>query len=207
MQIGDRFGRLTVSGPKFSRKPGKWIRYYAPCTCDCGTEKDVLVGSLKRGSTTSCGCLRREIHTTHGEGDTGKNRLYAVWVSMKQRCTNPKHPQWAGYGGRGIAVCEAWSADYPTFRTWSQENGYTDGLTLDRIDNDKGYSPENCRWVTRLVNNNNTRTNHRIEAFGEEQTLAQWSRDPRCRVGRITLLTRIRRGWDAERAISAPPLW
>lgn len=131
-------------------------------------------------------------------------RVYRIWRSMKSRCLDPNHPPYKDYGGRGITVCDDW-LDSVKFIDWAMANGYTDYLQLDREDNDLGYSPENCRWVTPGVNARNRRDNVYLHAFGESKLLLDWFEDERCNVGSIiTLRGRLRRGWHAERAISAP---
>ena len=104
-----------------------------------------------------------------------KTKLYRVWEKMKSRCNNPNNRNYPDYGGRGIFICDEWN-DFVPFYEWSQENGYEEGLTIDRIDNDGGYSPDNCRWVTQTENANNKRSNKWIEWNGETKTIAQWAR-------------------------------
>lgn len=146
--IGKRFGRLTVIGRLPSRGHGKGTKLI--CRCDCGNETEVFASNLTRGHTTSCGCLKREIvaagaHTTHGKRQT---RLYEIWRSMKQRCTNPNKINYARYGGRGIKVCSEWMESFEAFYEWATTHGYKDDLSLDRINNDGNYEPGNCRWAT-----------------------------------------------------------
>lgn len=143
---GMRFGRLVAVEQTEERKHGKvlWL-----CKCDCGKLCSVMSTRLVSGHTTSCGCyvsdLRTELNTTHGGTHT---RLYSIWDSMKTRCNNPKSKTYSYYGGKGITVCPEWEKSFEAFRDWALANGYADNLTLDRIDSDKGYAPDNCQWAT-----------------------------------------------------------
>ena len=153
--IGQRFGRLTVLEECACDKKGTFYK----CQCDCGNiTRPIFGASLRFGRTQSCGCLHREglvaRNTIHGKYYT---KLHGVWNNMKQRCSNPNHQKWTDYGARGITVCDEWKDDFRAFHDWAMANGYEDHLTIDRIDNDKGYSPQNCRWVTMQVQRHNRR--------------------------------------------------
>ncbi len=136
----------------------------------------------------------------HGET---KTRLHKIWTSMKQRCHNPTTQGFENYGGRGISVCDEWRNDYLEFKNWSLNNGYSDVLEIDRTDNDRGYAPDNCRWVTKSANCRNTRRNNLVEAFGEIKTISDWAEDKRCAVNHGTLRSRLVRGTNPEDAISS----
>ncbi len=199
---GQKFGRLEVK-VSVGRDKGRdslWV-----CFCDCGGTTTVKGNNLKNGNTQSCGCLQREqmskAKTTHGHC---KNRLhtkeYNNWQAKMQRCYNPKHKYYKDYGGRGIKVCEQWH----TF-----ENFYADvgdipkGMTLDRIDNDGDYEPENWRFATQGEQMNNTRRNVHITYNGETKTVTQWAKD--LNMSAATLRYRlIAPGWTTELALTTP---
>jgi len=199
---GQRFGNLTViaEGPKTNSGRTTWV-----CRCDCGKEKIVRAHNLKRGTTISCGChkyaLAKERLTKHGDS---QKRLYRIWWNMIHRCEYKKSNRYKNYGGRGISVCEEWRNSYEEFRDWALSNGYSDDLSIDRIDVDGNYCPKNCRWVTEEVQANNTSKNHLIYWQGKRQSLAQWEKEIGFRSG--TLSQRISRGWSIEKALSTPIL-
>lgn len=147
------FGRLTAI-TKTQNYPAKWL-----CKCICGNTKEILQGALRSGVTKSCGCLKIELLNERKikHGDTGKS-LHNVWIAMRQRCSNPNNAAYSLYGGRGIQVCPEWN-DYTLFKEWALNNAYEEGLYLDKINNDLGYFPENCRWVTSQTNSRNIRKN------------------------------------------------
>lgn len=156
---GQRFGRRTVIGRAGSDRRGcaTWL-----CLCDCGNESVVTGAELRKNRSGSCGCMRKERLTIHGKK---KTRLYKVWEGIKTRCYNPSHKAYERYGGRGITVCDEWLHDFQVFFNWAVANGYDEHAprgqcTIDRIDNDRGYSPDNCRWVDAKTQNNN-RSNSR----------------------------------------------
>lgn len=183
LNSGDRYGRLVVieRAPDYVTKSGKKYPRYL-CQCDCGNKKVIDSRNLYKGLTLSCGCLHKErtsaANSTHRDTDS---RLYNVWSAIKRRCYNPTVPEYKRYGARGIDMCQDWKDNYESFMKWAMKNGYDPDAprgqcTIDRIDNNKGYYPENCRWVSNIVQLNNISTNHNISHNGEEHSIADWSR-------------------------------
>ena len=148
--IGEKFGRLTVIGEGIKKQGHRYVE----CLCECGNILYVRDYKLKSGHTKSCGCLKRNQKTSLIHG-LSKERIHKEWRGMLHRCKNPSASHYENYGGRGIDVCEEWKYDFMAFYEWSMKNGYSDDLTLDRKDNDNGYSPDNCRWVTHIENCHN----------------------------------------------------
>ena len=151
---GQRFGRLTVVRREETKnKHTMWL-----CVCDCGNEIVADGYNIKYAHTTSCGCVQKErtskANRTHGNRNT---RLYRIWNCMKNRCYRKSYHAFDHYGGRGIKVCDEWKDDFQAFYKWAMSNGYEDNLSIDRVDNDKGYSPDNCRWATMADQNKNKR--------------------------------------------------
>jgi len=193
---GKRFGRLVViSRTESPRKTEtRW-----ECQCDCGKIISTDGSRLKRGITKSCGCLANELTSLrskkHGMFGT---RLYRIWFNMKQRCANAKHVAYKNYGGRGIKVCDEWQ-DFEPFYKWAIANGYNDNLTIDRIDNNKGYSPDNCKWVSDKEQGQNKRNNRLICINGETHTIAEWFR--LSGIKESTLRWRIKEGVPVEKLL------
>lgn len=157
---GQKFSRLLVIRRDVSKKGrSSWL-----CKCDCGKETIVLGQDLKSGHTHSCGCMYKKSCYR----DT---RLYQIWKGMKKRCSNKKHHHYINYGGRGIDVCAEWKNDFNIFYDWAIVNGYTKNLTIDRIDVNGNYCPENCRWTTMKEQQRNRRNNHIIKG----KTIAEWA--------------------------------
>lgn len=166
---GQRFGKLVVIAYVGKKKTGEQYKSLWKCICDCGNEKITDVEALRSGHTTSCGCVHKEMISklNRKHGFAHKCSLYSVWKSMNGRCSNPKDKSYKNYGGRGITVCEEWQNDFMSFYFWAYSNGYKEEklenglniLTLDRIDNDDNYCPQNCRWVTNAEQAKNKQNN------------------------------------------------
>ena len=196
--LGSRFTRWEVVGETIYGEGDSRV----PCKCDCGTYKQVLRNELVRGGSPSCGCLRKErlraSHISHGLFYTP---IYRVWSGMINRCNSPISAAYKNYGGRGITVCPEWQ-DVTVFAKWAQCSGYSEELEIDRTDNNAGYSPENCRWVTKSQNCRNRRSSSQVTIFGENKCLADWAEDERCSVAYSTLECRLRAGWKPEIALT-----
>lgn len=199
---GKKFGRLTVL-KRVNNQKGKdtvWL-----CRCDCGNLTEVTSGHLKDGHTKSCGCFGRErtseTFKTHGMSDT---RLYRIYKKMYRRCYRPQTKWYENYGGRGITICPEWLGEhgFESFAKWAFENGYADNLSIDRIDNDKGYSPDNCRWATAKEQANNTRSTVFLTYNGETKPVSEWSEITGIRQDTLTM--RKRSGWTDEEIIETP---
>lgn len=160
--VGQRFGRLTVTARAgILRKQSAWA-----CRCSCGSEVFLPANYLRSGDTTSCGCLLREHQTkgsvVHGHAIVGSTSpTYNSWRAMHERCRLPSHPAYKNYGGRGVAVCDRWRS-FPAFLADMGER--PEGLTIDRIDVNKGYEPSNCRWATRTQQIANRRSTRKVAA-------------------------------------------
>lgn len=182
--------------PSGAHRPMWW------CRCSCGNERAFLASNLLRGTSLSCGCLQKELLSkrklTHG-GYANKEKLYSVWLGMRKRCCCETESHFKYYGACGIKVCAEWVNDYSVFRTWSLENGYREGLSIDRIDVNGDYSPQNCRWATATVQQNNRRTCINLTYNGETHTLKEWSRIRNIKYP--TLYQRYHLRWSVERML------
>lgn len=188
---GQRFGRLTVVG--YVNNKAVHVR------CDCGNEKKVQAGALRRGATTSCGCLRAEQLSArrlkHGMTDTPE---HSTWMRMRQRCEDPNNVSFRLYGGRGIKVCDRWRKSFANFL--ADMGPRPAGASLYRINPNGDYAPENCRWATPTEQCNNKRANVRIEFRGRVQTVAEWARE--LGIKDATLRRRLRMGEPVEKAFN-----
>lgn len=168
--VGVKHNRLTCISRLHNYSKS---RTHLLCICDCGNLTIVELSRFKNGHTKSCGCSRKGINATHGGRYT---RLYEIWCGMKKRCYNKRCKAYSRYGKRGISICDDWLDSFSNFELWSKDNGYDENLTLDRIDNDGDYEPNNCRWVNRYIQANNRSTNKIVYYNGSSDTLANWCR-------------------------------
>ena len=195
-----KVGRLLVLsevfGHKYTGKHRKWL-----CLCDCGNTREVFQDRLAKGGVVSCGCWQKEVttkrQTTHG---MSKTKVHFAWKALLSRCENKNNPAWKHYGERGITVCDRWHS----FENFLDDMGDIpfDGAEIDRIDNDAGYSPENCRWATRSEQCNNTRQNVFVTICGETKTVAQWAKASG--VADRTIRNRLRAGVIGRMLLDAP---
>ena len=168
--IGKRFGKLIIIKKLSSGNDGvRWL-----CKCDCGNETIVTTHKLNSGNTKSCGCLVSAVNKTHGLSNT---RQWKIWEGIKQRCFNINHPRYKDYGGRNITMCDEWANNFMSFYDWSMKNNYDDYLTLDRIDVDKGYNPDNCRWVDNNTQAHNKRLDKLYTYNGKTLSVRDWCKE------------------------------
>lgn len=170
------------------------------CLCECGNYAFVRASALRSGEVVSCGCAQRKAaqRIDHGQAKKGRHsREYDTWVAMRYRCSNENCPEWENYGGRGISVCARWDL----FENFFEDMGARPaGMSLERIDVNGGYAPENCKWATPKDQARNLRKTIRISAFGETKPLTQWAEE--LGINERRLRNRIQRGWDPEAALS-----
>lgn len=204
---GKKYNKLTAIEEVGKDKSGtyRWL-----CKCDCGGTVIVKTSELKNGHVKSCGCAKSEAakrrikdtgfafcnsRKTHGMSNT---RIYRIWKDIKRRVKNPNRQNYKFYGARGITICQEWEESFEAFYEWAIKNGYEDNLEIDRIDNDKGYCPKNCHWVTRAENSNNKRTSRLVTYNGETRTVMEWSRF--FNIPYTKLIYRLNMGWSLEKA-------
>lgn len=198
IKSGDRFSRLTIIKEVDSRKKARFFL----CRCDCGIEKEIRMVLLTNGDTKSCGCYKREhlLNMIYKNG-LSRTKPYAIWNSMKQRCCNKNSKAYEHYGARGVRVCDEWM-DFEIFYDWTINNGYQEGLTLERIDVNGNYEPSNCTWIPQSEQSNNTRRSRIILYEGKEQNLRQWANELNIKYD--TLFGRLSKGWSIKKAFETP---
>ena len=196
--LGEKHHRLLIVADITTNK--RRPRYQ--CLCDCGKMVEVDYADMLRsyGGTKSCGCYRRERATKHGHRNT---RLYSIYTAMKTRTTNTNTPGYKNYGGRGIQLCGEWQESFEAFYEWAIKNGYADNLSIDRIDVNGNYEPNNCRWSTPKEQANNTTRTVYLTYKGQTKTLQEWAKE--IGIKDSTLYARVCvYGWDDEKAITTP---
>lgn len=202
--IGQKFGRLTVVSRAENDKHGKTMWN---CICDCGNTKEKPTGSreLLSGNTKSCGCLKvqklneSKASSTHG---MSRSALYTIWRNMKSRCYNKSNCSYKDYGERGIVVCDEWKHSFSIFAEWAKRNGYSKGLSIDRINVNGNYEPSNCRFSTSKVQANNRRNNVIISLNGKNHTVSEWSEITG--LSSYMIYQRLKKGWSGKDAITIP---
>ena len=203
---GQRFGYLTViekAGSDPKRAEWRWL-----CRCDCGNLTIVPSYRLRHGGVTSCGCHQFDRNFCSKKAKNNP-RLWRIYRGMLTRCTNPKYEYYYRYGGRGIKVCDEWNT-FDAFCDWALANGFDPNaparqISIDRIDVDGDYSPQNCRFANAKEQANNTSKNRYVTAFGKTQTISQWADETG--IKRSTLYGRLFKcGWSVEEALSIPKL-
>ena len=198
-------GRLTQVGFSFTISQGRRKVRHAVFQCECGQRLVMKIGNVKSNGSQSCGCLHREISRQLLTGNTNtrthnlkKTGTYNSWQSMKSRCSNEKQASFPQYGGRGLVVCDRWRNSFENFL---EDMGVRpEGCSIDRIDNEKGYSPDNCRWSSSKQQNRNRRNNVMLTIDGESKTVAEWCENPSA-ASDGNIYYRIERGWSAKEAV------
>ncbi len=207
------FGRLTVIKRAEDRRfPSGGVDSMWECRCVCGRTCVVSGGNLRKGNTQSCGCFHKEKvaqmgkdNTKHGaarhNSQSKRIRLYTIWKSMRERCNNKNHSSYKYYGGRGIEVCPEWES-FSSFKKWALENGYSDNLSIDRIDVNGNYAPSNCRWADNVTQSNNRRNVALITIGCQTKCLSDWAKTSGVPVWKIR--DRLRKGLQGNDLIALP---
>lgn len=195
IKAGSRYGSLTVIGEgKTLRLPSGQTNRTILCKCDCGSTKEIRLLHLVRGRIITCGCTR------HGASGS---KLHNTWRGMRNRCRSAKYIDAHRYFERGITVCKEWEK-YPAFEKWALSHGFKEGLTIDRINNDLGYSPDNCRFVSQAVNANNREVTRFVVYHGKRMPFQDALRESNKYGHHRTIAARISRGWQTDQALDIP---
>lgn len=192
--VGSKFGSWLVTERDFC---STGCGVYWTCVCDCGVERSVEASRLKSGKSKSCG---------HAKPTKKNDPVYRTWCAMRFRCNNKNASDYKYYGGKGVFVCQQWTR-FDQFKKWADESGYANGLTIDRIDPNGNYTPDNCRWATRKEQSRNKTNNRLLTLWGESKTITEWAEDPRCLCkSRRSISDRLAGGWLLEESLTVPPL-
>lgn len=192
---GNKYNRLTVLERVEGTTPATWR-----CICDCGNITFVRGQNLKSGAVKSCGCLLHEKHNTHHLSQT---KIYHIWHAMINRCYYKKGKAYKNYGGRGIKVCEDWKKSFDSFYAWSIDNGYQEGLSIERINNNDDYKPTNCKWIKRSEQAQNRRRNYSVTINGVTKNLTEWCIEYGVDYGLVHNRCH-KLHWDFEKALTTP---
>ena len=209
LEKGQKFGELVIiklhhKKQYIDKKGVIRNREYYLCQCDCGNIKVIEKSQLTTGHTKSCGCLQKKItskkHKTHG---LSKNKIYFIWCSMKDRCYRQNSNDYLNYGGRGITICDEWKNDFKTFYQWAINNGYKEGLTIERINVNDNYKPSNCTWIENALQSKNKTNSHYLTYNDKTQIIEDWAKEMKLNNG-ATISGRLKRGWSIEEALTTP---
>ena len=197
---GERFKHLIAIEELPERTKDGKIVYL--CKCDCGNNRKVKATELRNGKVTSCGCVHgNKRYNNFSMENPDDKRLYRIWKDMLRRCEDQRREDYTRYGARGVKVCIEWQ-DFNKFLEWSRNNGYSNGLSIDRVDTDGNYEPSNCRWTDNKTQANNKRNNHILTYLGKTQSMAAWASE--MDISYSALRARLRRGWSTEKALTMP---
>lgn len=193
----EKYGKLTIIGLDHQKTYANGsVVNFVKCKCDCGNEKIINYSNIKRGLVKSCGCITK---TANG---MSKTRIYQIYRHLKNRCYSQKDINYKNYGGRGIKVCQEWKDNFMNFYNWAINNGYQENLTIDRIDVNGNYEPNNCRWVNMRTQQNNRTNNRILEYKGQKKTITEWANY--CGLSYRNLHYRLNNGYTIEQAIEKP---
>ena len=199
--VGEKFGSLSVIKrvPSLSSKYSLWL-----CHCDCGKDVVVRGGNLASGNSKSCGCKKMDIGRRSLKHGMSNTRLYHIHSWMKERCSKPYSSAYRWYGGKGVCVCDEWLGEngFKNFADWAMASGYSDELSIDRINPNGNYEPTNCRWVDTKTQQNNKTSNRHVEYQGSTYTLTQFSEMIDMKIA--TVWARLKRGWSVEKVANTP---
>lgn len=202
-KVGTKYNRLIVLAKLGRNKHNQQLYLFH---CDCGTDKVIAGYLVKSGNTQSCGCKKVETSRENGLSkryrEDWEDRPFNILQGMKSRCYNVNDKNYANYGGRGIEICSEWLEDFQAFMQWVRASNYSKDLSIDRIDNDGNYEPNNCRWATMKEQSNNTRFNRTISINGVIKNATQWAEISGINV--TTILFRLNSGWDSRDLLNEP---
>lgn len=201
IEIGAKYGDITIIENLGKIKNNDEHDYYK-IKCKCDTEQVIRDTLIKTGKKTCCYNCAKKLHSSYKHGKTN-TRLFNIWQSMKERCNLKTCHAYKDYGGRGIKICDDWENNFINFYNWAMSNGYNDKLTIDRIDVNGNYEPNNCRWANKIVQANNCRSNRLLTLNGETYTMAEWGR--KTGIGGYNIENRLNKyGWSIEKALTTP---